>query len=68
MGSKLAEKYIATMNKMPITEIQIGDNVYLDIRIYTDKWVETLNLYDAFTKKYVVRATYTNRNQQKLLP
>ena len=40
MDSKRAEQYVQSMNKLPITEIKVGDTVYLDILIYTDEWVE----------------------------
>ena len=68
MDSKRAEQYVNSMNKLPITEIKVGDTVYLDIRIYTDEWVESLQLdICPFTNKYVAAATYKSINKTRSL-
>ena len=68
MDSKRAEQYVQSMNKLPITEIKVGDIFYLDIRIYTDEWVESLQLDRCpFTNRYVAAATYKSFNPTRSL-
>ena len=49
-----SDKYIKEMQKTKLN-IQLGDEIYIDIRVYSDEWHERLSLPDAFTKRHIVQ-------------
>lgn len=63
MKSTEATKYKSTLDRTPITSVQQGDTVYVDIRTYSLEdnggWYDSLQLPDAYTKKYVMKAIYS---------
>jgi hypothetical protein len=48
------------LNLEPITEIQPGDKVFLDLRFYGTEWYRQINLPDKDFKTYVVECQYQN--------
>jgi hypothetical protein len=46
------------LNKTPITEIQIGDTVFVDLRYYSAEWYSKLQLPDWEHRSYVVPFIY----------
>jgi hypothetical protein len=49
----------AAINKSPITEVVVGDRVYVDLRSYGHIWFDSLDLPEALQKCYVVEYVYT---------
>ena len=41
------------MNKQPITTLQPGETIYVDIRTWGEGWYQTLGLPDMFHTRYV---------------
>jgi hypothetical protein len=54
--------YLSQLNKTPITEVEPGDNVYVDLRCYGSDWFDTLNLPNQYFTRYMVLYTYENFN------
>jgi len=57
------------LNKLPITEVEPGDIVLVDLRCYGATWYAALPLPDLFHKVYVVHYKYTswsNRSHTKI--
>jgi len=63
---KAAAEAIKAINKMPITLIQPGDVVYVDIRTYNDAWFQTIGLPDMFHIRYVVEWHITQWKKEPL--
>ena len=53
-------KYIRDLNKPPITEVQPGDSVFVDLRSWGPLWYATLGLPDADAITYVVACRYSH--------
>jgi hypothetical protein len=55
-------RYVNNLNRLKISLVKPGDRVYVDLRTYSlqdnGRWYDNLNLDDAYTKQYVLRATY----------
>ena len=54
-----ARKMQTRIKRSPITEIQPGESVYVDLRSFGPIWYDTLPIPDKYTRKYVVLFTYT---------
>jgi len=55
----LVPAYRQRINKAPITEVEPGETVYYwDIRSYGEVWFQSLNLPEAYYKKYVMPHRY----------
>jgi hypothetical protein len=50
----MAAQLKTNLNKAPITEIQVGDTVHVDIRSYGSVWYESLQLPDKDNITYVI--------------
>jgi hypothetical protein len=48
------------LNLEPITEVQPGDKIFLDLRFYGTEWYRQINLPDKDFKTYVVKCQYQN--------
>ena len=57
-NESIAKKEIATLNKTPITLVQPGDIVYVDIRCYSATWYANLPLPDKDHVTYLVEYVY----------
>ena len=55
----------AAINKCDITEVAPGDVVYIDLRRWDECWYDQLKLPDSYSKKHVIRATYTEWDAAK---
>ena len=55
----VSNRLISEMNKRPITEVAIGDSVYVDLRSYSATWYSQLPLPDRDLLTYVVIFRYT---------
>jgi hypothetical protein len=53
-----AQQYKARTNKMPITIVQPGDTVYVDIRYFGFIWYDKLLLPDSVHSRYMVEMMY----------
>ena len=60
LDTSLAKKHRTLLNKENITEVDIGDVVFLDLRFFGDYWYESLGLPDWPTTSYVMKFTYTH--------
>jgi hypothetical protein len=52
-------KYVASLNRSPITEVSVGDTVLVDLRSWGHLWYQSLGLPDADSVDYVVECFYT---------
>jgi hypothetical protein len=57
-------KYLADINKKPITEVNVDDVVYVDLRTYQSAWYDELDLPDKYTHKYMLRYKYVQFKQE----
>jgi len=53
-----ARRQISQLNKTPITSVDIGDQVFVDLRSYNDSWYQALKLPNCDTTTYVVVYNY----------
>lgn len=53
-------KYVASLNRSPITEVSVGDTVLVDLRSWGHLWYQSLGLPDADFMDYVVECTYSH--------
>ena len=53
-----AQKMIAAINRSPITEVQPGDTVFVDLQFYGAGWYNSLDLPNSDIIRYVVSFTY----------
>jgi hypothetical protein len=60
LPAAMATKHIAAVNKLPITTVQPGDCVYVDIRFLGDRWYESLDMPSWQTSSYVLKVRYTH--------
>ena len=60
MDTKLAKVFQKQMRKEPITAVQPGDTVFIDLRFFGDDWYEALDLPDAQHSSYVCEFQYTH--------
>lgn len=51
-------RYLADINRQPITEVSPGDTVYVDLRTYQAAWYDELPFSDKYTRKYVLEYKY----------
>lgn len=58
MPSTKVQKYLSGIIREPITEINIGDVVYVDLRTYQSAWYDSLSLPDKYTHQYVLKYNY----------
>jgi hypothetical protein len=58
-------KINSALNRSPISEVQVGDIVFVDLRSYGHLWFDGLNLPDTRTKSYVVQYRYIKTNHSK---
>jgi hypothetical protein len=64
-----ATRRIRELKRQPITTVQPGTIIFLNIRWYSHTWYKTLDLPDLYHKSYVVRCTYgdfTSRTRKKI--
>ena len=52
-------KYVAGLNRIPITEVSVGDTILVDLRSWGHLWYQSLELPDADFMDYVVECSYT---------
>jgi hypothetical protein len=57
---KEANHRIKTLKRLPITSVQQGSVIYLNLRWYSHDWYKQLPLPELFHKQYVVKCTYGN--------
>jgi hypothetical protein len=57
-NGKEASSRIRALKRSPITAIQPGTTIYLNIRWYSHTWYKGLQLPDLYRKQYVVKCTY----------
>jgi hypothetical protein len=57
----------ALINRTPITEVQVGDTVYVDLRSYGHIWFDALELPDSHSKSYVLQYEYIKINHSRRL-
>jgi hypothetical protein len=55
---KEANNRIREISRAPITTVQPGTIIYLNLRWYSHTWYKSLELPDLFHKQYVVKCTY----------
>ena len=60
LDKRLADSFIQQKRREPITSVDIGDTVYVDLRFFGDPWYESLNLPDWQDNSYVVEFKYTH--------
>jgi len=60
-----ATKLIRTTNKTPITDFNIGDNGYLNLRAFTSVWYNKLDLPDKFSVTYRFAVTVDSYSNDK---
>ena len=53
------------IKRLPITEVQPGDVIYVDLRRWDECWYDQLNLPEAYSYKHVVKAVYTRWDVDK---
>jgi hypothetical protein len=53
-----SRRQINQLNKTPITSVDIGDQVFVDLRSYNDSWYQALKLPNCDTTTYVVVYNY----------
>ena len=59
LDTKMAQKFITQKRKERITDVQPGDEVYIDLRFFGDLYYESLGLPDYATTSYVTLFQYT---------
>ena len=64
--TKQAKKYIQELNRKPLTGYTVGQEVYIDIRLYGDGWFNKLQLPDSQTTMYVSKFRLTKCSSKKL--
>ena len=52
-SSKDADKRQRAVNKQPITTLQPGESIYVDIRTWGAQWYQSIGLPDMYTTRYV---------------
>ena len=52
-SSSIAERNRKEVNKQPITSLQPGESIYLDIRTWGAQWYQSTGLPDMYTTRYV---------------
>ena len=60
LDTTMAKRYQTQLRKEPITCVDVGDSVYVDLRFFGDDWYEALGLPDFETSHYVFKFTYTH--------
>ena len=60
MDYRMAKAYEKKLNAQPITSVQIGDTVYVDLKVFGGRWYESLDLPDWRETSYVMEFTYTH--------
>jgi hypothetical protein len=55
----------AEINRSPITEVAVGDTVYVDLRSYGHIWFDALDLPQAATHAYVLEYVYVKASRSK---
>jgi len=68
LDTTLADQFIHDIRKRDITNVSVGDTVFVDLRFFSDDWYEQLGLPDWRTSSYVVEFVYTkwyHKNQSK---
>ena len=55
---KEANNRIKALKRLPITAVNQGSVIYLNLRWYSHDWYKQLPLPDLFHKQYVVKCTY----------
>ena len=63
--SKAAAAYVKRKDREPITSVQPGDVVFVDIRSYGATWYQQLELPDSDFLSYVVKHNYTEWENEK---
>ena len=53
-----SQKMIAALNRFPITEVNPGDSVYVDLCFYGGGWYNSLDLPSSDSLRYVAMFTY----------
>jgi hypothetical protein len=53
-----SQKMVAALNRSPITEVNPGDTVYVDLRFYGAGWYNSLDLPNSDSLRYVVIFVY----------
>ncbi|KAG9292464.1 hypothetical protein G9A89_000462 [Geosiphon pyriformis] len=58
-SAKEAQKLLQDLRKLPITEVQPGDTVFVDLRCYGSEWYNNLPLPDKDHITYLLKYNYT---------
>ena len=62
----VAETRKKLVNKQPITSLQPGETIYVDIRTWGEVWYQTLGLPDMFNTRYVDKWEITGWKKEPL--
>ena len=66
----IADRERVALNKRPITEVEPGDSVYVDLRAWNPIWYDQLELPNAYEILHVVLCQYTEwrgREKRKII-
>ena len=70
MPKQQADKWINTFKRQQITDLTLGDSIYVSLRWYSDIWYQDLNLPDAENIEYMLlfkTVAWVNRSKTKIL-
>jgi hypothetical protein len=69
MKANEVSRYVNNLKRLKISLVKPGDRVYVDLRTYSlqdnGRWYDSLNLEDAYTKQYVLKARYGRYNHKE---
>ena len=69
MKANEVSSYVNNLKRLKISLVKPGDRVYVDLRTYSlqdnGRWYDSLNLEDAYTKQYVLKARYGRYNHKE---